>query len=286
MSATGVRPTPTAPTTAAAMPTEFRDSIIGVGLLAGAANVVMQLSRLPVGRGVAESTVDSGRLEKRPLKRTRTTLSYLAIAAYGTDDERRAMRREVNKQHANVRSRPTDEVPYNAFDRELQLWVAACIYRGFEDICTLLHGPLDGPRREAFYSYGSRFATTLQVTDDMWPADRAAFEEYWTASLQLIEMDDVTRGYLTDFVNLAYLPAPLPRTLGPVNRFFAAGFLPQPFRDELRLRWSARDQRRFDALTRSVFAAARRLPRVVREFPFNLCLWDARRRIRTGRPIV
>jgi uncharacterized protein (DUF2236 family) len=223
------------------MPTEFRDSIIGVGLLAGAANVVMQLSRLPVGRGVAESTVDSGRLEKRPLKRTRTTLSYLAIAAYGTDDERRAMRREVNKQHANVRSRPTD---------------------------------------------GSRFATTLQVTDDMWPADRAAFEEYWTASLQLIEMDEVTRGYLTDFVNLAYLPAPLPRTLGPVNRFFAAGFLPQPFRDELRLRWSARDQRRFDALTRSVFAAARRLPRVVREFPFNVYLWDARRRIRTGRPIV
>jgi len=285
MSATAVRRK--APDSRAeGIPAEFRDSLIGAGLLAGAANVVMQLSRLPVGRGVAESRVDSGRLEKHPVKRTRTTLSYLAIAAYGSDEERRAMRREVNKQHAQVRSRPTDEVSYNAFDPELQLWVAACIYRGFEDICSLMHGSLDGARAEAFYRYGARFATTLQVTDDMWPADRAAFEDYWSRSLELIEMDDVTRGYLTGFVHLRYLPAPLRQMLGPVNRFWAAGFLPQPFRDALGLTWSERDQRTFDTITHSVFAMTRRLPRVLRDFPFNFYLWDARRRIHRGLPIV
>jgi uncharacterized protein (DUF2236 family) len=266
---------------------ELPDGFVGAALLAGAANVVMQLSRLPVGRGVAESTVDSGRLDKRPVKRTRTTLTYLAIAAAGTEQERQAMRREVNRQHAGVRSGPTAEVPYDAFDEHLQLWVGACIYRGFEDTCALLRGPLRDPARvEQFYRHGARFATTLQVSEEMWPADRAAFEEYWEASLELVALDDVTRGYLTDFVNLGFLPAPLALVLGPVNRFFTAGFLPEPFREELGLSWSERDQRRFDAATRAIFATARRLPRVVREFPFNLCLWDGRRRVRAGRAIV
>ena len=41
------------------------------------------------------------------------------------------MRREVDRQHRQVRSRPGDAVPYNAFDTGLQLWVAACLYAGF-----------------------------------------------------------------------------------------------------------------------------------------------------------
>ncbi len=41
--------------------------ITGVGLLAGAANVVMQLSHPPVGHGVVESTVSSGQLLRHPL---------------------------------------------------------------------------------------------------------------------------------------------------------------------------------------------------------------------------
>jgi len=45
----------------------------------------MQLSMLPVGRGVYESTVDSGALHRHPVKRTRTTLGYVMIAMFGTD---------------------------------------------------------------------------------------------------------------------------------------------------------------------------------------------------------
>jgi uncharacterized protein (DUF2236 family) len=33
-------------------------------------------------------------------------------------------------------------------------------------------------------------------------------------------------------------------------------------------------------------AVNRVLPRFVREFPFNVLLWDLDRRIRTGRPLV
>ena len=108
-----------------------RDAIAASALF-GTANVIMQLARLPVGRGVAESTVDSGRVDRHPFKRQRTTGSYLIVAMLGTEHERSAMRREVDRQHrAVVRTEEESDVAYSAFDSELQLWVAACIYVGF-----------------------------------------------------------------------------------------------------------------------------------------------------------
>src|SRR5213076_1469666 len=76
-----------------------RDAIAASALY-GAANVVMQLALLPVGRGVAESTVDSGRVDKHPYKRQRTTGQYLIVAMLGTEAERRTMCTEVGRQQA------------------------------------------------------------------------------------------------------------------------------------------------------------------------------------------
>ena len=64
------------------------------------------------------------------------------------------------------------------------------------------------------------------------------------------------------------------------------GFLPQRFRDEMRLPWDAAKQRRFDRLMAVLGLVNRLLPPVIRQFPFNLVLWDLDRRIRTGRPLV
>lgn len=260
------------------------DSISGVALAAAASNVVMQLSRLPIGHGVAESTVDSGRVDKHPVKRARTTLSYIAVAMLGTEAEREAMRREVNRAHRHVRAK--EPVAYNAFDRELQLWVAACLYTGIEMIYTMLYGTPSRDQAADLYRHGARFGTTLQVTPDMWPPDRDAFEEYWRAGLAKIEMDDVTRRYLRDLAEMRFLPAPVHRTFGRFHRFLTMGFLPQPFRDELGLPWTPRDQARFDRFVRVLAAGHRALPRPAREFPFNLYLRDVRRRLRTGRPVV
>lgn len=267
------------------IPESVRESISGLTTLAGAANVIMQLAWLPVGHGVAKSTVDSGRLDKRPLKRTRTTFSYVMVAMLGTDEERAAMRREVNRSHRQVHSKPGDPVKYNAFDRELQLWVAACLAWGVEDIYTKLYGAPDEATADAMYRHAARFGTTLQVPEDMWPPDRAAFKEYWEAGLAKVEMDDTTRTYLTEFVELGFLPWPF-RTLGPVNKFFTTGFLPQRFRDELRLPWDDARQQRFDRIVKNLATLNRALPRPLREFPWNVYWWDLRRRIRTGKAIV
>lgn len=45
-------------------------------------------------------------------------------------------------------------------------------------------------------------------------------------------------------------------------------------------------QRRFDALMAVLRTVNRLMPRFVREFPFNLMLWDLDRRMRRGRPLV
>src|SRR3954470_14111918 len=263
-----------------------RDVIAGSALF-GAANVVMQLSLLPVGRGVAESTVDSGRVDKHPFKRQRTTGSYLIVAMLGTEAEREAMQGEVNRQHSGVvREEGESDVPYNAFDPKLQLWVAACIYVGVSGWLALGQGPQTEAQRAAFYRRCARLGTTLQVPEEMWPADREAFAEYWWPAVREIEMDDVSRGYLRDLANVRFLYPWVRRLTARPNRLLTVGFLPQEFRDELAEPWSERDQRRFERFLRTALWLDRRLPAAIRHSLLNVYEWGVKRRIRRGRPIV
>ncbi len=258
----------------------------GASLALAGANVVMQLSWRPVGRAVAESTVHSGSLVRHPVKRTRTTLSYVMLALYGTDEERRELRRQVTAQHRRVRAAPGAELTYRATDPELQLWVAACMYYGVRDASALLHGSLSAELADEVYHRCARFATTLQVPSGRWPRDRDAFEEYWRDAITHVCVDDVTADYLRDLIDLRFLPAPLARLAGPAHRFLTTGFLPATFRDVLALEWDSTRQRRFERVVRGGAAVAVRLPRPIREFPWNWCLYDARRRLRRGRPLV
>lgn len=262
------------------------DPAIGLGLLAGPANVVMQLAVPEVGHGVVESVVDSGQMFRHPLKRTRTTLTYLAVAMLGDDTDKRTYRRAVNRAHAPVRSDESSPVAYSAFDPELQLWVAACLYKGVEDTCRIFAGPLTTTELDALYEDSARFGTTLQVPAHMWPADRAAFEQYWNDRVGSISLDATVRTYLHDLLDLRFLPGPGRRPLAAVNRFVTTGFLPPAFRAEMRLKWSTADQRRFDRLMRVPARLVRVLPAPLRRFPFNLLLRDLRCRVATGRPLV
>lgn len=65
---------------------------------------------------------------------------------------------------------------------------------------------------------------------------------------------------------------------GPVNRFLTAGFLPPPFREQMQVRWSERDQRVFSSLVGMVALLGRVLPGPVSRFPFNACLQQLRMR--------
>jgi uncharacterized protein (DUF2236 family) len=250
----------------------------------------MQLARPGVGYGVMESRVESGRVDLHPVKRARTTFTYLAVATNGTDEQKKAFRRAVNRAHAQVYSTDESPVKYHAFDRDLQLWVGACLYKGAVDIYRLFVGEMDEETAERHYREGVPLGTTLQVPEDMWPKDRAAFDRYWQESLEKVHIDDAVREYLWPIaaarVRGVKLPGPIQRALDNFNLLITAGFLPQRFRDEMQLEWDARKQRRFDRLMRVVSTVNHLLPRSIRQFPFNVLLRDLDWRIRTGRPLV
>jgi uncharacterized protein (DUF2236 family) len=267
-------------------PARLEQALTGPGLLAAAANVIMQLAHPAVGHGVVESRVESGQLFRHPIKRGRTTLTYLAVAIRGTEPERQAFRAGVDRAHAQVSSTPSSPVAYNAFDPDLQLWVAACLYKGLEDVQKAFGGGLDGDDAERLYQESAVLGTTLQVPAQRWPADREAFERYWAQGLSAISIDDTVRAYLTDVMMMRFLPRVISAPLGPLNRFITSGFLPPVFREQMHLTWSAGQQRRFDRLTGVLGAVVRRLPAPLQQFPYNVYLWDMRRRIKRGRPLV
>lgn len=266
------------------------EGLMGVALLAGPANVIMQLAQPGVGYGVMESRVESGRVELHPFKRARTTFTYLAVATNGSEAQKAAFRRAVNKAHAQVYSTPESPVSYNAFDPALQLWVGACLYKGGLDIYRMFIGELDGEDAERHYREGMALATTLQVPPKMWPADRAAFDRYWEESLAKVHIDDAVREYLypiaANRIRGVKLPGPIQRLSEGFALMITTGFLPQRFRDEMRLPWDATKQRRFDRLIAVLATVNRYLPRFIRQFPFNVLLHDLDRRIKKGRPLV
>ncbi|NTY61228.1 oxygenase MpaB family protein [Mycolicibacterium sphagni] len=266
----------------------FDDGLMGVALLAGPANVIMELARPGVGYGVMESRVESGRADRHPIKRARTTFTYLAVATRGSEEQKKTYRRAVNKSHAQVYSTPDSPVQYNAFDKDLQLWVAACLYKGGVDIARVFIGEMDDETADRHYRESMALATTLQVPAEMWPADRAAFDRYWQESLDKVHIDDTIREYLYPFAVSRVRGVRLPgqQAIERFNLLITTGFLPQRFREEMQLEWNADKQRQFDRLMAVIRFFNNLTPRFLREFPFNLLLRDVDWRIRTGRPLV
>jgi uncharacterized protein (DUF2236 family) len=266
------------------------DTLMGMALLLGPANVIMQLARPGVGYGVMESRVESGRVDLHPIKRARTTFTYLAVATAGTDAQKAAFRRAVNGAHAQVYSTPDSPVSYNAFDPDLQLWVAACLYKGGVDFYRMFVGEIDEQDADRHYREAVVLGTTLQVPAEMWPPDRAAFDRYWQQQLDQVHIDAHVREYLYPIaagrIQGVPLPAVVRRQREKLGVFITTGFLPQRFREEMRLPWDAVRQRRFDRLIAVLRTVNNLLPRFIRRFPFNVLLWDLDRRIKAGRPLV
>lgn len=266
---------------------DAREHLDGIAaFLGGAANVIMQLSLKPVAYGVMESDVKTGSVMEHPIKRLRTTLTYLAVAWLGDEEDRKSYREAVNQSHRSIRTKPDSPVKYNAFDPKLQLWVASCLYWGVDDLYIRMRGPMDPVVAEDFYQFSARLGTTLQMRPEMWPATRDEFYEHWEANLATKSIDEPTRRYFNDLTDLKMLPRPIQLVFGRFHRFVVTALLPQHLRDEMRMTWTARDERVFRLVLRTISAVWTRMPVVIRLFPFNFYLADMRLRRRLGRPLV
>jgi len=264
----------------------FPGILDAIPVIGGAANVVMQLARPGVGYGVMESKVDSGNIFKNPFKRARTTFTYLAVALLGTTEEKLAYRKAVNRSHAQVKSTESSPVQYRAFDPELQMWVAACLFWGLLDSMQKFRRTLSPEQEQALFHYAQPLATTLQVRPDMWPKNKQEFDAYWNREMDKIHIDDAVRGFLNALIDLKFLPPAIRKFAGPIHRFMTTGFLPPKIRDEMQLQWGPQQQRAFDRIILITAALNRALPRVVRQAPLFGVMWDFRRRLRKHLPLV
>jgi uncharacterized protein (DUF2236 family) len=139
---------------------------------------------------------------------------------------------------------------------------------------------------EQFYRSSWTLGTTLQVTEDQWPATRAEFDEYWDAACKDVVIEPPVRDYLMDLIDLRMINPVLGLPFRPLQRFLTIGFLAPVFRDALGVRWTRGRQRRFEWLFLFVAFVNRFLPVFVRQGGSHIVLADVRRRARAHTALV
>lgn len=257
---------------------ELKDFIAEQALLLGAGSTVLnQLALKGVGLGVAEHSTAL----KRPVDRLRTTLTYVYVMILGSDAERDTIRRQVNKMHAPIRS----EGRYSAYDKDLQLWVAATLAHNGLFIYEKVFGPLSAASRDRIYRDSQIFGNALQVDPEMWPETMTDFEAYWKETYGRMESDPAVQHYCAQLLDSRNAPL-LMRPLLPLQNLMARGNLDPHVREVLGLPWSARDQKRYDRFWKVFPPIYRVVPRFVRQLPPHLILADMRRRLKKGRRVI
>ncbi|MET0989539.1 MAG: oxygenase MpaB family protein [Glaciihabitans sp.] len=237
-------------------------------LLAGGGRaILLQLANPGVGHAVAQHSAFSA----DPTRRLRHTLTYVYALIWGTPGQARFVTDMVNRAHAPVQATPDGTVPYSANDPALQLWVNATLYDSAIVVYERVFGPLSPGDAAAIYSDYAVIGTGLQMPAELWPVDVAAFRSYWDDQVSRLDVDDVARRVAHDLLHPAAGPLWL-RAAMPLAGLITAGLLDPRLREAFRLPWSARRQRRFDAVMRITVAVYPRLPRRLRELPKTLLL--------------
>lgn len=257
---------------------ELADIIEESMLLLGAGSTVLhQLALLGVGRGVAEHSTTL----VRPIDRLRTTLTYVYVMTKGTQEERDAVARMVNKMHAPVRGEG-----YTAYDRDLQLWVAATLAHNGIFIHEKVHGPMTRQSKERIYRDSQVFGTALQVRPEDWPPTYDDFEKYWDHVLSTqLSSEPLVRDYVRKLLSSKEQPWFL-RPGNGLQKLMTKGNLSPEVRDVLGLPWSWREQKLYDLFWSVHNLVYPVVPRFVRCAHARLVMRDFRRRMRAGKRVI
>lgn len=276
-----------------AAPRTLPETFTSVGSVSSVANIIMQLSLPPVGEGVSESRVVSGSPRRRPTKRGRTTMQYLALALMGNDADRAAMREAVMEVHREVYSRDDSPVRYSGNARDLQLWVAVCLFRYYVDQYEMEHGPLAEADLDVLTREGRTLATGVNVRPHEWPDSWAELQRYWRSQLPHLAISPEVKADFESLSDLSFLAeawGPLgrmiSRVLGKRYRFLTNANLPPEFRELMGWTWSARDQRRWERIVAVYRAFDRVFNPWLYRWIYRVYVWDFRVRRRLGLPVL
>ncbi len=247
-----------------------------LALAGGGRALLLQIAHPAVGRGVVEHSDFASRM----MNRLHATLTFVYASVFGTEEELAAVRRSVNRAHAPVRAEASGDLPaYNAFDQDLQLWVAATLYQTMMELYERVFGRLLPEDAERVYRDFTVLGSSLQVRAEAWPPTRADFDAYWAGMLGCLEPTDATRRVARQILYPQNVPLWL-RAVFPQARLVTTGLLPPTVRDAFGLPWDERRRHRFDRRMRWAAALYPRLPRWLRHRPRDVYLRRLRRSMR------
>ena len=247
--------------------------VVGEACVLGGAGraILLQVAHPKVAQGVSEHS----RFTENPLKRLRGTLDYIYGTTLGTPEESEWVAGAVNRIHTYVTG-----PGYSANDPDLQLWVAATLYKSAVEIYELTLGPMPAAMQEEFCRESALYGILLGCPEDMWPSSVAEFEEYWNSALAALVISDDAKRICHDLLYSRAVPFYL-RPLLPVNRLITTGLLPERLRNEFGLVWGPRRERLFRFGLRVARLTYPRVPRRVRRLPMTFYMQYFRRRFRT-----
>jgi len=246
-------------------------------LLGAGSSVMLQLANPGVGIGVAENSTTL----YRPVDRLRTTLAYVYMMTMGTPEEQAMISRMVNHAHKPVK----EAGRYNAFDPELQLWVAATLVENGIDLYQRVFGPLDEASKQRIYEDGQIFGTALQVQQTQWPETYAGFKDYWEEELEKVAPDALVQAFAKQLLDGSNLPLQM-RVLMPLQSLMTRGLIDPRAREALDLPWGRRDQILFDLFWKVFPPVYRVVPRPIRTLGARLVVRDTRKRFKKHQRVI
>lgn len=245
-------------------------------LVGGGRALLLQVALPAVGRGVVEHSD----FAERAMDRLHATMTFMCAAVFATPEEFAVARRRVNRAHAPVRAEAAGQAPaYNAYDPQLQLWVAATLYRTMTDLHERVFGSFTPIEREGVYQEFTRLGANLQVPPSSWPATADAFADYWERMLGTVAVNDGTRALAQQILYPRNVPLWV-RVLLPDARLVTAGLLPDGVREQYGLPWDDRRRLRYERWMRRLARWYPRVPRRLRHAPRDAYLRRVRRMVR------
>lgn len=225
----------------------------GVLVAGGMRAILLQVADPVVAAGVHRHSDFSN----NPLARLHNTLTFVYAVMLGTEEEARQIAAHVTRAHAPVRG---------AADARHQLWVAATLYDTAIRVHRAIFGPVDDEAADVIYRDYAKLGTVLQVPPDAWPADRAAFAEYWSRTLTGLRVTDEARRIAHDLLHPNIAPLWLRAGL-PLAGLLTASLLPATLRRAYGIEWSRARRRRALVAWGVIRSIVRILPPGIRTWP-------------------
>jgi uncharacterized protein (DUF2236 family) len=235
----------------------------GVLIAGGGRAILLQVADPTVAAGVARHSD----FAHRPLQRLHNTLTYVYAVVLGTPEDATRVAGFVGRAHTPVAG---------AEDVALQLWVAATLYETAALVHERVFGPVPDATAEEIYLGYAPLGTALQMPDSAWPADRAAFREYWDTRVAKLTVTDDARQIAHDLFAPITAPAWLRAAL-PLARLLTIDLLPASIREGYGFDWTPRDERRAARAWGVIRFLARVTPQYLRATPSRRYLKGLRR---------